>query len=80
MSMTEYTRWWIAHPWHVTGTPESGKVPPDCGCQRCARNVDRTREEANNGKTNIQRGANLVEGEEEARRQRRPDARAGQTT
>ena len=35
MSMTEYTRWWIAHPWHVTGTPESGKVPPDCDCQRC---------------------------------------------
>lgn len=34
--MTAYTKWWIAHPWHVTGTPESGKVPAncDCGCQQ----------------------------------------------
>jgi len=38
MSMTDYTRWWIAHPWHVTGTKESGKVPKDCdcGCQKGA--------------------------------------------
>ena len=38
MSMTAYTRWWIAHPWHVTGTKESGEVPNDCdcGCQKGA--------------------------------------------
>ena len=34
-SMTAYTKWWIAHPWHVSGTPESGKVPPDCDCEYC---------------------------------------------
>lgn len=33
--MVEYTKWWIAHPWHVTGTPESGRVPPDCDCTGC---------------------------------------------
>jgi hypothetical protein len=30
--MTAYTQWWIAHPWHVTGTLESGQVPADCNC------------------------------------------------
>ena len=30
--MSEYTRWWLAHPWHVSGTLESGKVPADCDC------------------------------------------------
>ena len=30
--MTEYTKWWIAHPWHTTkGMP----VPPDCDCEYC---------------------------------------------
>ncbi len=31
--MIEYTRWWIAHPWHVT----KGMTVPfncDCGCQK----------------------------------------------
>lgn len=34
--MRAYTQWWIAHPWHVNGTPESGKVPDDCDCEGCA--------------------------------------------
>ena len=30
--MTAYTKWWLAHPWHVTkGMP----VPPDCDCETC---------------------------------------------
>ncbi len=32
MSMSEYTRWWIAHPWHVT---KGMKVPKDCDCRGC---------------------------------------------
>ena len=35
--MSAYTRWWIAHPWHITGTAESGKVPADCDCTYCER-------------------------------------------
>ena len=32
--MVEYTKWWIAHPWHVTkGMP----VPPDCDCRYCTK-------------------------------------------
>ena len=38
--MTDYTRWWIIHPWHVTGTKESGKVPPDCDCDTCTKNCE----------------------------------------
>ena len=30
--MSEYTKWWIAHPWHVT---EGMPVPPDCDCKCC---------------------------------------------
>jgi hypothetical protein len=33
--MRKYTKWWIAHPWHVSGTPESGNVPLDCDCGHC---------------------------------------------
>ena len=36
--MNAYTRWWIAHPWHVSSTSESGKVPPDCDCEWCESN------------------------------------------
>ena len=32
-----YTQWWIKYPWHVSGTPESGKVPPDCQCEYCIK-------------------------------------------
>ncbi len=27
--MVAYTKWWIAHPWHVT---KGMDVPPDCDC------------------------------------------------
>ena len=30
--MAEYTKWWIAHPWHVT---EGMPTPPDCDCEYC---------------------------------------------
>ncbi len=30
--MTEYTRWWLAHPWHVT---KGMAVPEDCDCDGC---------------------------------------------
>ena len=32
MSMTEYTKWWIKYPWHVTTRME---VPEDCKCGYC---------------------------------------------
>ncbi len=35
MGMAEYTAWAIKHPWHVSGYPESGDVPPDCDCNTC---------------------------------------------
>ena len=34
--MAAYTKWAVAHPWHITGTIESGKVPADCDCESCA--------------------------------------------
>ena len=33
--MRAYTQWGLAHPWHITGTAESGKVPDDCDCDDC---------------------------------------------
>ena len=33
--MRDYTQWWLEHPWHVTGTKESGKVPDDCDFEYC---------------------------------------------
>lgn len=37
--MVAYTRWCIAHPWHVTGTPETGNVPDDCDCVGCTEST-----------------------------------------
>lgn len=35
MGMVEYTKWYGKYPWHVTGTKESGKIPPNCDCGYC---------------------------------------------
>ena len=37
MSMTTYTQWWIAHPWHVS---KGAVVPPDCDCEYCQERRD----------------------------------------
>ena len=31
--MTAYTRWAVAHPWHVTGFDMP--IVPDCDCEWC---------------------------------------------
>jgi hypothetical protein len=27
-----YTKWWIAHPWHVSGWEAGQRLPVDCDC------------------------------------------------
>jgi hypothetical protein len=42
--MTEYTKWWLAHPWHVT---KGMKVPAGCDCKWCTEERDKKQEAHN---------------------------------